>query len=172
MVGQQRAQGAADAADGVPQFIIGGIVAPSPSGPDGMVVDDGAAVGLVQEHASHLGPRRIRHQPRPGGDDLNVPRWIFADFPIDLRHLSSGSKRRLLQLVEPLEDRMKAATSFKLNAGKRVGNYNLAKCRDITSQVDREVCDIMGLSHLQEELTLLYCQLVKTDFGTGDGDCE
>jgi len=106
------------------------------------------------------------------GDDLNVPRWIFADFPLDLRHLSSGAKRRLLQLVEPLEDRMKAATSFKLNAGKRVGNYNLAKCRDITSQVDREVCDIMGLSHLQEELTLLYCQLVKTDFGTGDGDCE
>jgi len=59
---------------------------------------------------------------------------------------------------------MMEATSFKLNAGKRVGNYNLAKCRAVTRQIDKVVYQAMGLEGEVEALECLYGQMVKTDF--------
>ena len=50
------------------------------------------------------------------------------------------------------------------NAGKRVGTYNLARCRRITDQSDRMFGKLMGLENVWPELELLYAQLVKTRF--------
>ncbi len=102
------------------------------------------------------------------GDDLNVPRWIFGEFPIDLNRLDRATRRRLLDYVEPLELAMIAATSFKLNAGKRVGNYNLAQCRHVTDKIDSILARVFGFEDVWDDIELLYTQIVRTDFYDND----
>ena len=60
---------------------------------------------------------------------------------------------------------MKDAVQFKRNAGKRVGNYNLARCRSITDVSDRLFLDALDAGDLWEEIELYYAQTVRTDFG-------
>ena len=59
---------------------------------------------------------------------------------------------------------MQQALCFKHNAGKRVGSYNLARCRHVTDQSDRLLAPLMGLESVWEEIQLLYSQTVKTEF--------
>ena len=103
------------------------------------------------------------------GDDFHLTRWMFAGFPLDLGSIPQELKNGLLGLVEPLEALMLENTSFKLNAGKRIGNYNLAKCRSITDQSDRLFARHLGLSDVRQDVELLYAQIVKTNF---DEDAE
>jgi hypothetical protein len=98
------------------------------------------------------------------GDDFHVARWTFAGFPIDLLHLPARAVRRLRPLAGKLECAMRTATAFKQNAGKRVGTYNLARCREITDRSDAIFADCLGLQALWPEVELLYAQQVKTDF--------
>jgi hypothetical protein len=51
-----------------------------------------------------------------------------------------------------------------LNAGKRVENYNLAKCRTVTDKSDMMLVRIIGLDRAWDDIELLYVQTVKTDF--------
>ena len=99
------------------------------------------------------------------GDDFDVTAWNFADFPIDLDALPSKTKQALLRYTKRLEAAMKDAVQFKRNAGKRVGNYNLARCRSITDASDRLFLDALDASHLWDEIELYYAQTVRTDFG-------
>ncbi len=59
---------------------------------------------------------------------------------------------------------MLRATAFKRNAGKRVGTYNLARCRHFTDQSDRLFAQVLGLSDVWDDLELLLAQTVKTTF--------
>jgi hypothetical protein len=54
---------------------------------------------------------------------------------------------------------------FKLNAGKRIGNFNLAKCRAVSDHTDQSWIAALGLEDLRPEIELAYSQIVKTDFG-------
>ena len=58
--------------------------------------------------------------------------------------------------------------SFKLNAGKRVGNYNLAKCRTVTDKSDLIIARSLGFLEVWEDIELYYTQVVKTDFSDDD----
>ena len=98
------------------------------------------------------------------GDDFHVARWNFADFPIDLDALPSETEQALLRQAKRLEAAMKGTVQFKRNAGKRVGNYNLARCRNITDVSDRLFLDALDASHLWDEVELYYAQIVRTDF--------
>ena len=98
------------------------------------------------------------------GDDFDVTRWMFAEFPFDMAFLSEQQKKALCELNAKLDACMKTNTSFKLNAGKRVGNYNLARCRSITDASDRIFADALGLTEAWEDIELMYSQVVKTDF--------
>ena len=98
------------------------------------------------------------------GDDFHVTRWSFGDFPTDLSSLSEQQRRNLLARVPELERAMDAAVQFKLNAGRRVGNYNLAKCRHATDQSDRILAEALGFADVWEDIELYYVQTVKTDF--------
>jgi hypothetical protein len=98
------------------------------------------------------------------GDDLNVPKWVLTDLPVDISSLSLDSQKKLTRLVAELEIKMSENTSFKLNAGKRVGNYNLARCRDVTDEVDRVLSVHVGLADVWEDIELLYTEFVRTDF--------
>jgi len=104
------------------------------------------------------------------GDDFDVTRWNFEEFPIDLEELSQSCKTTLLMLAPRLETAMKNAVQFKVNAGRKVGNYNLAKCRDVTDESDALFCSHLGLSHAWEDIELYYGQTVKTDFDAKSED--
>jgi hypothetical protein len=98
------------------------------------------------------------------GDDLNVPQWVYADFPLDIGKLPKLVRDRLLECVDGLEDAMQSAVSFKLNAGKKVGNYNLALCRAVTDRADEVLYRVMGLEEVRDDVELLYSQMVRTAF--------
>ena len=51
--------------------------------------------------------------------------------------LNEDQRLRLSALLPELEQAMSANLVFKLNAGKNIGNYNLAKCRHITDKIER-----------------------------------
>ena len=86
------------------------------------------------------------------GDDFDVTRWNFADFPADLSKLPAKQRDALLAIAPKLEKAMENAVQFKLNAGRRVGNYNLAKCRDVTDESDRILAEALGLQDAWERL--------------------
>ena len=101
-------------------------------------------------------------------DDFDLTRWNFTDFPFDLARLDAQDRTQLLRLVPELERAMVANTQFKLNAGKRVGNYNLAKCRDITDQSDSIFLRALGLSKAWHGIELYYAQTVRTNFASDE----
>ena len=98
------------------------------------------------------------------GDDFHMTASNFADFPFDLSVLPPETRQTLLHTVPRLEKAMSKAVQFKLNAGKKVGNYNLALCRDITDATDRLFLDAVNAADLWDELELYYAQVVRTDF--------
>jgi hypothetical protein len=100
------------------------------------------------------------------GDDFHVARWIIADFPIDLEKLSAERRKQVSRLALRLEHAMERAVSFKRNAGKRVGTYNLARCRKVTDQSDQLFARLLGSEDVWEDVESLCSQVVKTDFTT------
>ena len=99
------------------------------------------------------------------GDDFHVARWNFSEFPIDLDALPNDTRKALLRQATRLEAAMTDAVQFKRNAGKRVGNYNLARCRSVTDVSDHLFLDALDAGHLWEEIEIYYAQTVRTDFG-------
>ena len=104
------------------------------------------------------------------GDDFHVTRWNFADFPTNFEYLSEEQIVELLKVVPLLEAAMINNTQFKLNSGRNVGNYNLAKCREITDISDKIFCKAFGLCDVWKEIELYYAQAVRTDFHLNDED--
>ena len=98
------------------------------------------------------------------GDDFDLTLWMFGDLPLRPSRLSEAVRKRLLPLADGIEAAMEAATSFKRNAGKQVGNYNLARCREATDLSDCIFAEEFGFSDVWHEVELLYAQTVKTDF--------
>lgn len=94
------------------------------------------------------------------GDDFDVTRRVLADFPISLEAISDDESSRLLRLADELEDAMERNVSFKLNAGKRVGNYNLAKCRGVTDQSDLIFAAHLAFEDAWPDVELFYSQIV------------
>jgi len=97
-------------------------------------------------------------------DDFHVTGWNYGNFPVDFSQFSATCKEKLLRQVSELEAAMAEATQFKLNAGRRVGNYNLAKCRHVTDKTDALFAKALGISDGWEDVELYCVQVVKTDF--------
>ena len=106
------------------------------------------------------------------GDDFDVTRWNFADFPADLSKFSEQQRTKLLALAPQLEQAMEAAIQYKLNAGRRVGNYNLAKCRHVTDRSDLILAEALGFAAVWEDIELYYAQTMKTDFSDDNNQEE
>jgi hypothetical protein len=98
------------------------------------------------------------------GDDFDVTIGMFEGLPAPFSRLSAEARSELLTLVDELKTAMMDAVSFKLNAGKRVGNYNLARCRHVTDRSDRLFGDAFGWMHAWPDVELLYSQAVKTSY--------
>jgi hypothetical protein len=98
------------------------------------------------------------------GDDFDVTRWNFTEFPMGTSQLTPAQQSELQVLVPELESAMLENVQYKLNAGKRVGNYNLARCREITDRSDRIIASAIGFEDLWDDIELYYYQTVRTDF--------
>ncbi|MEG9267231.1 Eco57I restriction-modification methylase domain-containing protein [Qipengyuania sp. Mu-71] len=98
------------------------------------------------------------------GDDFDVTQGSFEGLPAPFARLHGEKRARLLSLVGDLKEAMTVATQFKLNAGKRVGNYNLAKCRHVTDVSDAMFAEAFGWEDVWPEVQLLYSQAVKTTY--------
>lgn len=102
------------------------------------------------------------------GDDFHVTKANFEAIPFST-DLAPDDRSNLLRLSDSLDTAMNANTVFKLNAGKRIGNYNLALCRGVTDISDAIWLRQLGIEDASEEIELMYAQIVKTDF-EGEGE--
>jgi hypothetical protein len=96
------------------------------------------------------------------GDDFHVTQWMFDELPVDFAAVAKGFGPDLHRAANGLWDAMQANVSFKLNAGKRVGNFNLSRMRDITDAIDLMTLGIIGERELWEDIELLHAQTVRT----------
>ena len=106
------------------------------------------------------------------GDDFHVTLSNLASIPFPVDRMGTLGDKRSEALRYALEAAMQDNLVFKLNAGKRIGNYNLAKCRDISDKSDAIWKDALCLQDVWDEVDLAYVQLVKTDFGQSKSDDE
>ena len=104
------------------------------------------------------------------GDDFHVTLSNFATIPFPTERVATLGDKRGEALRAALEAEMQANLVFKLNAGKRIGNYNLAKCRNTSDQSDVIWKDALCLQDVWDDVDLAYVQLVKTDFGQSEID--
>lgn len=98
------------------------------------------------------------------GDDFHVTSGLMQDVPIAIEKLTVSQRAELLDVAALLRGKLGEVVAFKLNAGKKVGNFNLAMCREITDRVDAVLADALSLSEVREEIEYLYSKLVRTDF--------
>ncbi len=98
------------------------------------------------------------------GDDFHLTLSNFASAPFGPGQLTEQQRKHLLALLPELESAMSENPVFKLNAGKNIGNYNLAKCRHVTDKVDKIWLEALSLSELWEEVELEHALVVRTSF--------
>ena len=91
------------------------------------------------------------------GDDFHVTKWNFESIP-----LPAGDYAAEAAALWPA---MRAAASFKRNAGKRVGNWNLMRCRAETDPIDARLLTDYGTAPHADALELHHSLLVRTDAG-------
>jgi hypothetical protein len=98
------------------------------------------------------------------GDDFHVAKWMFSSFPMDFSIMENNDVEMIKDLSIELEKRLQDTISYKVNAGRKVGNYNLARSRDITDKSDKIFSKLLGLDEVFEFINLYYYQVVKKDF--------
>ncbi len=98
------------------------------------------------------------------GDDFHVTQNSFTSAPFGPRQLNGRQQKRLLTSLPELQNAMNENLVFKLNAGKNIGNFNLARCRHITDRTDKIWLEALGLSDLWEEIELEHSLVVRTSF--------
>ena len=98
------------------------------------------------------------------GDDFHFTQANIASSQTGLQEIAKRHRESLLALLPELGSEMDADLVFKLNAGKNIGNYNLAKCRHVTDKADRLWLGAEGLSDLWEDTELEHSSIVRTSF--------
>ncbi len=98
------------------------------------------------------------------GDDFHLTQTAFKRSPLGPRQIAPKLQRPLLALLPELKSAMAQNVEFKLNAGKNIGNYNLARCRAVTDKVDKLWLEALGLEDLWEDIELEHSLVVRTSF--------
>ncbi len=98
------------------------------------------------------------------GDDFHLTQGGFASAPLGPGQLPEEHRSCLLARAAELERAMPEQVVFKLNAGKNIGNYNLARLRHITDEGDKLWLEALGLGDLWEEVELEHSLVVRTTF--------
>lgn len=97
------------------------------------------------------------------GDDFNVTKQNFLDFPADLSLISTETQQSILGEFSALLMAMKNSVQFKSNAGRRVGTYNLLKCRSVTDKTDALFAKSLGLDKVLSDIDLYCSQVIASE---------
>lgn len=81
------------------------------------------------------------------GDDIDVTKQVLGSFPAHLLSLSRDS--RLIGLAQYLREESPDHLFWVRKAGRRVGNYDLRKCRHITDAADWILAQAWGFTKEQ-----------------------
>lgn len=98
------------------------------------------------------------------GDNFHVTNSNFANIPFPLERLGFFAKEKIKSIRVELEEEMQANVVFNTNRGVRAGNYNLAKCRNVSDQSDLIWMDALEFQDVWDEVELAYVQLVKKEY--------
>ncbi len=98
------------------------------------------------------------------GDSFNLTKTNFLDAPIGPQQLSPSMRQVVASLFSTLGAAMEKNTVYNQNAGKRVGNYNLALCRDVTDRSDKIFLADLGFQDLWDDVELEYSLVIRTEF--------
>jgi len=79
------------------------------------------------------------------GDGFDVTQGLLKAIPISPARIGVRPYGRLVELGRNIQDEMEKHVVFKWNAGKRIGNYNLRRCRHLTHHVDVIIFEETGL---------------------------
>ncbi|MXW41687.1 MAG: hypothetical protein F4X48_04935 [Acidimicrobiia bacterium] len=99
------------------------------------------------------------------GDEFNVTRNVLTALPCDIERLTTAKElspapcdmeleslvNRILNLANELKNEMPKHLAWKINAGIKVGRYNMLKCRHITDESDWLLAQAWGLTREQYE---------------------
>lgn len=98
------------------------------------------------------------------GDDFHVTKRLLESFPVNLQKLAKSSQAvRLLELATELQTEMSNHVVYKLNAGKRIGNYDLNACRHLTDEADQLLADFWNTHDKLPAVNLLQHQTIRAD---------
>lgn len=79
------------------------------------------------------------------GDEFHVTKDDILSMDFPLSKLTEQDYDRLAEIAQDYDDKLQDTIQYKLNAGKRVGSFNLSKLWDITAQSDlifmSKICD-------------------------------
>ena len=100
------------------------------------------------------------------GDDFHLTRGDYETSPFGPARLTTAYRRDVERIVPLLKEAMADNITYKKNAGKLIGNYNLALCRDVTDRSDKLLLDALGLGDLWGDIELEYSLVVRTAFRT------
>lgn len=78
------------------------------------------------------------------GDDFNVTKGVLLSFPVSYRGAETSLAGSVLSHLDVVHEAQRDAVTWKQNKGKRIGNWNLARCRPATDLVDQELLDAVG----------------------------
>ncbi|MXW76627.1 MAG: hypothetical protein F4Z58_11445 [Acidimicrobiaceae bacterium] len=89
------------------------------------------------------------------GDEFNVTRSSLVAFPGDIERLSNPAPgdmelASLLALSRVLQDEMPSHLAWQVNAGVKVGRYNMFKLRHITDEADLILAKLWGIENAYE----------------------
>ncbi|MDA2989373.1 MAG: Eco57I restriction-modification methylase domain-containing protein, partial [Actinomycetota bacterium] len=77
-------------------------------------------------------------------DDFHLTKGILEGMPGNHAGASQKLRKLVAKWAPRIADAQAKETVWKLNKGKKVGNWNLAACRDITDQADLAVLSEIG----------------------------
>lgn len=102
------------------------------------------------------------------GDDFHVTRGFVRSLPFDLSALSDVDTRHLLKIAGRLESELENSIRFQTMRRKKVGNFNLLLCRDVTDESDAIFSRAFGFEQVWHDVELAYSTFVRpgVDGGT------
>ena len=101
------------------------------------------------------------------GDDFHLTKGNFESLPA----LLQSSDKQNEELADTIQAALLESLTFKLNAGKRIGNFNTARCRSVTGHADDIIEKLIG-REAREEVALYLANTVKTDFSDTENNLE
>ncbi len=98
------------------------------------------------------------------GDGFHLTKGNVREAPLGPGVLGPEEWEAVRSLIPSLTATMAKHSMRRLNAGRWIGNYNLALCRDVTDRADKALLAALGLEDLWDEVLLEYSSVVRTQY--------